>query len=172
PAMESYSIKLFWLEYLSGTKFLRINLSGDTIPIEGMVEQTTTSSFNKRIYNTYSLLDIPILVGYETYIGDKWKIGIEGGVLANLSLQTEGTIPDMELNDINLEDNQDQYFKSNVGLSYQVGLSVSRRFWENVELSIAPTVRWLPTDFSVSQNPIGQKYTMFGMHAGIRYFFR
>lgn len=165
-----------WAETLSevdsilGVQVLRINLDGDTIPIMGMIPQTTTTEGVKDIYNTYRLIDIPIRIAYQRSFG-KWNAGLELGVLANISLKTAGIIPDEKLEDVDIKTQQSSLFKSKIGLSYQIGLVVSRSISDHFELSFSPTVRFIPKDFSVSEYGLSQKYSLIGGNIGLHYRF-
>ena len=157
-------------EMVEGIVMRRINLDGDTINIWGEVPLKTTTTYDKNIYNTYRLLDVPIILSYNFRKG-KWRSGIEAGILANLSLKTEGIIPDDSLNDIILENEQSDVFKSKIGIGYYLGMSLSRLLTDKVELRIAPALRYYPTDFTVSEYPLSQKYWLLGASTGLRYRF-
>ncbi|HFC00392.1 MAG TPA: hypothetical protein ENJ53_06260 [Phaeodactylibacter sp.] len=158
------------IDSIEGIELLRINLMGDTIPIEGVVAQTTTTTRNKKIYNNYSLVDIPILVNYQWSFG-KWKAGIEAGVLANISLKTSGIIPNEIFDDVDIKANQSSLFKSKIGMSYQLSLMGSYLLGNNWEIQAVPSFRFFPKDFSVNENNISQKYRLLGGNLRLRYQF-
>lgn len=153
-----------------GVKTLRVNLTGDTIPKMGMIPETTTLDLEKKIFNTYQLFDIPFFVGYETR-NKNWQFGIEAGILANISLETEGIIPNETFEDINIKNEQDEIFKSKVGLSYHLGLTASKKIHGNWWFTIAPSLRVLPSDITKETYGLSQKYTLFGARVGVRYNF-
>lgn len=157
------------VDSVEGVRVLRLNFSGDTIPIMGMIPQTTTTINEMKIYNRYTLLDIPLTVGYDFSINKKWKAGVEAGVLVNLSLKTKGIIFDETLQEINLENTETEIFKSKVGLNYHLGLSVSRTFSKKLDLFIAPSVRIYSQDFAQDSYGLSQKYFLLGGNIGVRY---
>lgn len=158
------------IDSVMGIQVYRVHPRGDTIPIMGMVPRSTTTIYNKDIYNTYRLLDIPILLSYQYPLG-KWQLGLEAGALVNLSLKTEGIIADENFEDVDIEGRQSELFKSKLGLNYQFGLSVSRRLFDRFDLRLAPTLRYFPTDFSVASYELSQEYLLLGGNLGLRYNF-
>lgn len=159
------------VDSIIGVQVLRINFAGDTIPIMGDIPRTTTNKNQIKVYNTYKMIDIPVTIGYHYTFKEKWNVGVQAGVLVNISLKTKGGIPDEMLQEVNIETNQSNIFKSKVGLSYHVGLSVGRSFSDKIELNFSPTVRFFPKDFSVQDYGISQKYILVGGNLGLRYRF-
>lgn len=154
-----------------GVQYLSYGLGTEPIEIMGWVNRTKTIEYKKEIFNTYRMIDIPILIGYNRSLGKKWEVGIQGGIFANLSLQTEGIIPNSYLNDIDIASEEFNIFKSKVGLSYYLGLSVRRELTKRWELNISPSVRYFGNDFSNDNYGLSQKYMLFGGNVGVRYKF-
>ena len=169
---ENYELKGIHevIDSIMGVQILRINLYGDTIPIVGMIPQTTTTIGNKNIFNTYRLIDLPIIMGYQ-HSFNKWDAGIQLGVLANISLKTEGIIPNELLEDINIKTQQSSIYKSNIGISYYVGLSLSRSVFDNFKVNFSPFMRFYPNSFSVRTYELSQKYSLIGGNIGMLYQF-
>ncbi len=153
-----------------GTKILRVNLEGDTIPIQGMLPQIITTSYNKKIFNTYRLFDIPLIIGYQRSF-DQWQVGLEAGIFANLALKTRGIIPDKNLEDIDIKTQQNSTFKNTVGLSYHLGMTISRRLADRIEIRCSPSARFFPKDFAHKDYQLSQKYWLIGGNIGLHYRF-
>ncbi|MFK8105190.1 MAG: hypothetical protein AB8G15_21940 [Saprospiraceae bacterium] len=156
--------------FTEGVQTLKVNLYGDTTEVMGEILQTTTTTINKEIYNTYRLIDLPIILGFQRSFG-RWKAGMELGVLVNLSLRTKGIIPNADFQDIDIAEKQDVYFKSNIGLSYHLGLSLRRQLSNTIEVHFSPTLRYFPQDFSAETYNIKQEYMLFGANLGVNYRF-
>jgi len=154
-----------------GVAFLSYGLGDEPIEIMGFVGSTTTTEYKKEIFNTYRMIDIPILIGYNRSFGKKWQAGIQAGIFANLSLKTEGIIPDANFHDVILVNDEFDVFKSNVGLSYHLGLNVKRKLSEHWDLNISPGVRYFGNDFSNANYGVSQKYVLFGGNVGVSYNF-
>ena len=154
-------------EDIMGITVFRVNVHGELIPINGLVTQTTSTEYNKRIFNTYRLIDIPLLLAYQRNL-DKWKIGVEAGIFANLSHRTDGIISDELLQDVSNR-GPIEIFKSKVGVSYQLGLSFARPIFKKWEFHISPSIRYFPNDFTVATYDISQRYIFGGGNIGLRY---
>lgn len=159
------------VDSIIGVKVLRLNFVGDTIPIMGNIPRTTTTKNQLKVYNTYKLIDIPVTIGYHYTFKEKWNVGVQAGILVNISLKTKGGIYDKMLQEVNIETNQSNIFKSKIGLNYHLGVSIGRSFSDKIELNFSPTVRFFPNDFSVQNYGLSQKYFLVGGDLGLRYRF-
>ncbi len=158
------------VDSIMGVQYVVNKFGEDTIHVMGLLPETTTTIFNKKIYNTYTLIDLPFLLSYQKKL-DKWRAGIQAGIYANISLKTEGQIQEATNSFINIEEQQENVFRSNVGISYHVGVSVSRELTSNIAVEFSPYFRHFPTDFSVDAYGISQKYSLFGGKLGLSYRF-
>ncbi|MDX2302287.1 MAG: hypothetical protein NW226_05770 [Microscillaceae bacterium] len=158
------------VENILGIKAYRIGLDNDTTAIYGQVPLTRTTSIQKRIYNSYELIDIPLILGYSKNLG-KLNIGLQAGLILNLSLQTRGQVLSDSLSIINLQAEQSNLYKPQVGLGYYLGLRFQRPLFRTLEWNISPFVRFYPQDFSLAQNNISQKYRLLGFNFGLLYRF-
>lgn len=156
---------------IEGIKIITVLPNGDTTRILGQVPITRTTRSEKEYFNRYRLLDIPLTVGYEGG-RDGWTFGATAGVLVNLSLTTRGQIPNGEAEFLNLDADQERVFKNKIGLSYTFGGFAAYEIAENLQISLAPTVRILPASFTVDDYVLDQKYTLIGVRLGARYLFR
>ena len=154
-----------------GVQYLSYGLGTEPIEIMGWITETTTTEYRKEIYNTYRMIDIPLLISYNRSVGEKWQVGIQGGIFANLSLKTEGIIPNSSLSDVNLEDDEFNIFRSNVGLSYHLGFNIKRELSKRWELNISPAVRYFGNDFANDNYELSQKYVLIRGNVGINYRF-
>ncbi len=155
---------------VEGVQSRLIDINGDTVDIMGAVPLTRTTDYSLEVYNTYRLVEIPILVGYSTELGD-WRIGAQAGVFANLSLTTEGQILKDPGVFWDLDTEQDKVFQNSIGLSYQVGFSVRRTLFSDLEISLSPYARFYPSDFTIADYSLAQKYTLVGANVGLTYWF-
>ncbi len=147
-----------------------INPNGDTIPVYDQIINTEEASFEKRVFNRYRFLDIPVSVAY--FLGDgDWSVGVQAGVVVNLALRTKGEMlnESEEIKDLSASDTD--FFKSSVGLSYRGALS--GRYLINDNLQVEATVhgRYFPNSFTTDIYSLSQKYTVFGVNVGVNYLF-
>ena len=158
---------------IEGVTDIIVNSNGDSTYIMGVIPETTVTVIEKRQYVRYKLLEVPLIMGWQTRDKNNtgWTFGVEAGVVPNISLTTKGIIFDENYGDVNLATDQPSYFKKNIGMSYHLGFSVRRMLFENIELSFKPTVRFFPNDFSAAGNPISQKYNLVSGQVGVNYIF-
>ena len=158
---------------VEGITEIIINPNGDSTFVTGLVTETTVFTIEKKHYVRYKLLELPLIVGWQTKdkAGTGWKFGVEAGIVPNLKLTTKGRILNEEYDDIDIGTNQEAYFKNNIGISYHLGFSVRRMLTDNIELSLKPTVRFFPKDFSATENSISQKYNLVSGQVGVSYIF-
>ena len=157
------------IDSVPGVVVYRKNVNGDTVAIMGMIPRTTNTTFDKRIYNTHNLFDIPLLIGYQIKKSENWNIAIQGGALLNLSLQSEGYLPSVTLEDINIEEEQNQLYKTKLGLRYTLGLNANRKLTDKLDLTLGLSTQYFPNTITADVNEISQKYTLFGGQLGLRY---
>jgi len=147
-----------------------INPNGDTIPVYDQIINTEELTLEKRTFNRYRFLDIPISVGY--YLGESdWSIGLQAGIVVNLALKTKGEIFQRNEEITDLEANGNNLFKSNVGLSYRAALSGRYLINDNLQLEASVHARYFPKTFTQSSYSLNQKYTVLGVNVGANYLF-
>ncbi len=156
------------VDSIQGIESFYRNVNGDTIAIMGMIPQTTTATIHKRYYNNYRLIDVPVLIGYRKQFGD-FSIGAQAGVFVNLTLQTSGRFFANETDDIDID--EADIFKTNVGLSYYVGATIDYHLNEKWTVFAAPNIRYFPNSFSKTNYGISQKYSLYGVNLGLQYSF-
>jgi len=144
-----------------------ISANGDTIThIYGDIITETTYKGSNRQHHYIHLFDIPISVGYTTYVAG-FDIGIEAGVKINFMTRATGNLLTSQKEYTNLSLNK--LFKDRVGLSYFGGLMIGRNFGRFGDIFIAPRFTYFPNSFNNQNNSISQKYYNIGLNAGIIY---
>lgn len=161
--------ELVQLDSVYGIMALAVNPYGDTTALYGEVPHTTTTSINKRYYNYYQLIDVPVFVGYQQHVGS-WVLGAEAGVFLNLRLRSSGQVLQTDFSGFDLAEAQPELLPNRIGLSYHLGLRASRELLPGLELSVSPQWRFLP-NISTDANPIRQRYNLFGLQLGLQYEF-
>jgi len=141
-----------------------IDSNGDSLITRGNVPVTRYITYRKRTYNQYTLLDVPVLLGYQ-WQQDRWSLGIEGGVYVNLALQSRGDILSESGDIISLQD-ADNVMRPRIGLSYYGSLRLGYAFDDKTQLSLAPSLRVLP-NFTTGDYRLIQKYTLLGLNVGL-----
>jgi len=148
---------------VEGITEIYINAEGDSIFTEGMVERTRHIIYRKRSYGSYTLLDVPLIVGFDREKG-RWSFGAEAGVFFNISLKAKGDAV-IENERIRLEGTN--WFKPSVGLSYYGSIRVGYALDEKTRISLGPTFRYVPDISDPDRNNFVQKYGLLGVNIGI-----
>lgn len=142
-----------------------VTLNGDTIPMSGVIDVVQETTFEKRYYNKYQMIDIPVVFGYKYNFGE-WSTDFSVGVFTNIILNTSGRIPQTPTEDLNLDNNGDQVFKSRVGHSWQFSAGFSRNITDNFAIRFNPNLRYYPKSLTKATYGIDQKYLLFGVNVG------
>ncbi len=156
------------LDSVFDIKYLVINLNDDTTAIYGNVLHEVKTTFQKEYYNKYRMFDVPILVGYR-HEGHDFSVGVQAGVFFNLNLSTQGQI--LKSADETTSIDTAGIFKSNISMSYYLGLYAGYHINENLEVYVSPFVRHFPKDFTEKRYALRQQYNLYGVNIGLRYKF-
>jgi hypothetical protein len=144
-----------------------ISANGDTIThIYGEIITETTFKGSNRQHHYIHLFDIPISIGFTTYLAGL-DIGIEAGVKVNFMTRATGNLLTSRNEYTNLALNK--LFKKNIGISYFGGLMIGRNFGRFGDIYIAPRFNYFPNSFNNQNNNISQKYFNIGLNAGVVY---
>ncbi len=157
-----------------GTLFYRINADGEQEPVEGSLVVTERTYINKRIYNRYGLLDIPLTLVF-FLSRDQWKAGLKAGLAFNISLDASGQFLNRENNvvDINRPSaNTPGFYSSNIGWSYLFGLSLGYELNDRWSLRFDPQILWYSDSFTHADWSLNQRYITFSGQAGLIYWLR
>lgn len=144
-----------------------VSANGDTIThIYGDVISETLYKGKDRQHSYIHLFDLPVSVGYTSYIGG-FDIGVEGGVKINLMTRATGNllVGSTEYSNLSLN----RLFKNRIGLSYFGGVMIGRNFGRFGDFFVAPRFHYYAQDFSNDANPISQRYLSVGINAGVVY---
>ena len=149
---------------------ITVSQTGDTITtIYGDIVQERTLSGSKIAHHSFSLLDLPLAIGFEKKLNE-WVVGVEAGIMFNISSKAAGHIlaSDTSFTSINIPSNS---FRTSLGLSYFAGLTIGKDFNNVGRIYLALRGRVLPTAFSGDQNKIKQTYQFAGLNLGYIYTF-
>ncbi|MEZ4910515.1 MAG: hypothetical protein R2774_06605 [Saprospiraceae bacterium] len=145
-----------------------ISTNGDTITnIYGDIIKETHLSGNKIVHHSFSLIDIPIVVGYEKPFGD-WIIGADLGVNVNVNMKANGKILS-SATDFQPTDTNPYNFNKNVGLQLRGTLHAGRNISEKSRVYLGIRGTYLPNTYSDDSNPITQSYRFGGAYLGLIY---
>ena len=142
----------------------------------GQVESSDTSynhtyeSINSNIL--MERLDIPLIVSYRKDFG-RLNMDLSLGALFNVTYYTSGRILNPLGNTINISnktDNLERIYKRNLGVSMYLGLGVYYELSQNLQFKVEPYMMHQPNNLTLSNYPLRESYTQYGLQIGMRYF--
>jgi len=159
------------VDFVEGIKFV-FNGQGvnhlSNSALTGLVKETTTTTTDYTLYNSYELIDIPLLITYK-YSKNKWSYGVRAGLIANLSFNGTGRILASEFKSEDLA-NQN-VLKNSIGLSYSLGLVLEHRINNSFSFVAVPSLRYFPNEVSAENYSLTQEFQFIGGDIGLKYSF-
>ncbi|KGE87822.1 MAG: hypothetical protein ACE362_27555 [Phaeodactylibacter xiamenensis] len=121
--------------------------------------------------NTYRMLDIPFIVGYEMDMG-KFGLSVNGGAYLNLLFRQSGDFLSPETltpTPLNPEDpNTVSVFKRQAGVGYYGSVALTYATKSGLELLIEPHFKMFPNSVTQDQFAVQQRHMNAGIFMGIR----
>jgi hypothetical protein len=121
------------------------------------------------IVDRYRSIDIPFLIGYDLTT-NSFKTTINAGIIYNIYSWYKGlTLIDYRgLIDINVAN----IYKHNTGVSLYLGINLSKKIDDKIELMAEPYFRYRLSFMTRSSAPFNQKINIAGLNIGLRYNLR
>ena len=164
-----YNIENTSVDSIMGISEIFVNpISNDTTFQEGVIARTTTNFRNKETFNNLHMLNIPIQIGASVNY-NRWSFGIQGGALLNIALQHKGEILESENTFYDLKTDNNNWFKDNLGVSYQASVLFGYHFTDNFQILGGPSYR-SQLNISSDINPVQQMQTGIGLQLAARYW--
>lgn len=145
-----------------------IRSPGDTVFVTDTSTLQQIGYSIKTIHNHYRSIDIPLTVGYQ-FGNDDLSVGVNAGVIFNVSSWYQGEILDTSLTSVPISKVSSSIYKSNIGLGLYSSISVLKRINENTQLFFEPYFRYNLSNMTNSQSPYNQKFQVGGLAIGLRF---
>ncbi|MBI1222831.1 MAG: outer membrane beta-barrel protein [Bacteroidetes bacterium] len=129
----------------------------------------STTTF--RSSNSYTFLDIPILLNYHMYTTNKWDLGLSGGPVFNLAFRQRGQIVNPSVTDVIKLNGASNPYKGYAGLNVMFNLTASYKLDKHFDLLFEPGLRFGVTSLTNSSFGMTQKYNSYNLFTGVRYNF-
>lgn len=118
--------------------------------------------------NQLSMLDIPIIVGYEKRI-KKWTISAHAGPQFNIAFQNQGLLINENLVAVDAASSEGQQaFRNALGMSWYTSLGLQYEIHPGVHLLIEPNFTFGQASITQAPYPVEQRYFTSGLSLGIR----
>jgi len=136
---------------------------GNFIGVDTVVEIGTRYKVS---HNTYRMLDIPFLVGYE-FSTKKLNLAVNGGAYLNLMFRQSGDLlSPQDLQPVNVENGT--VFKQQVGIGYYGSFSLAYQLSPDLQLIAEPHIKVFPNSVTQDQIGVQQRYSSAGLFIGLR----
>ena len=145
-----------------------ITPSGPVVVIDTSFQQVAGAEINSR--NVFNQINVPILLGYELPINEKFSIIGKGGIQLNMNSSNNGQILSPNGPMIYSSDNlEESHYKTNLGLSYIGSLDIATQLTTDIAIYSGLNISYYPDDISLSSYPIKETYVKYGLNIGMRY---
>lgn len=146
-----------------------LNEQGEVI---GYDEEVQVGSRYKVTHNTYQMLDIPLLIGYERALRHL-NVSVNAGAYLNLLFRQQGDILSPgSLTPVAIDSGDSDAFpafKQQMGIGWYGSLGLAYRATDRLQLLVEPHVKVFPKSVTQEQYGVTQEYTTAGLFMGIRY---
>lgn len=144
-----------------------IRSPGDTITLTDTSQVQTIGYKNNVIKNRFRSIDVPVLLGYQFGKGSV-KVGINAGVILNVSSWSEGVVLDTSMAVVPLQKDNSIY-KKKLGLSMYTGVQISKELNNDMTLFVEPYYRHSFDHMTTGSQPYQQKFGTAGVLMGVRW---
>jgi hypothetical protein len=141
--------------------------NGNTVTVSDTSVVQQIGFKNNTIKNRYKSFDIPALVSYQ-FGNDDLRIGINAGVIFNVSSWYQGVFLDTTLNAQPLTKETNMSYKNNIGMGIYTGISITKRLNYNTSIFAEPFLRYNLSDMTTPQSSFKQRFSVGGLSIGLR----
>ena len=147
-----------------------IRSPGDTVLVSDTSTLQQIGYKTNTIRNRYRSIDIPLTVGYQFGTEDNdIRVGVNAGVIFNLSSWYEGVILDTSLAAVPVNKDAGGMYKSRLGLGLYGGISVMKRIGDNTHLFFEPYFRYNLGNMTTADASFKQRFSLGGLAVGLRF---
>lgn len=119
--------------------------------------------------NSYTTLDIPLLLTYEWDIRKRMYMSVNAGAYLNILFKNSGKIVGHDLNPVLLEESGGNFFEDNLGVRLYASTGLHYRLNKHIDLVLEPNVTMMLKSATVA--PVNQKWLTVGLATGARFHF-
>lgn len=128
---------------------------------------------DKKSSNSYKSVDVPILIGLEMPVNDRFSLSMNTGLFLTAAFTSRGKILSPELEPVFITEGSGdlQVYKSSLGVSYYGSIGFHHELSPGLELLVEPNLRYYSQSFTIADYPLTQDYIKFGILSGIKFRF-
>ena len=142
-------------------------INGNTVIVSDTSVVQQIGFKNNTVKNRYSSFDIPALLSYQ-FGNDDLKIGLNAGVIFNISSWYQGVVLDTSLIAKPLTKETNISYKNNIGMGIYTGISITKRLNYNTSIFAEPYFRYNLSDMTTPQSSFTQRFSIGGLSIGLR----
>ncbi|WP_026769637.1 outer membrane beta-barrel protein [Asinibacterium sp. OR53] len=143
---------------------------GDTVIVNDTSVLRQIGYRNNTVTNHFRTIDVPVTIGYQFGRDeDDFRVGINAGVIFNLSSWYQGVVLDKSLATVPIDKASTAIYKSNIGMGLYTSISFMKRLGENSQLFFEPYFRYNLSNITTDQAAYNQKFHVGGLAIGLRY---
>ncbi|NCI45816.1 hypothetical protein [Sediminibacterium soli] len=144
-----------------------IRSPGDTVVVRDTSSMQQIGFKNNTVINRFRTLDLPVTVGYQ-FGNDDLRIGVNAGVILNLSSWYQGVMLDSSLATVPIQKNSNTVYKSNIGLGLYGSVSLVKKLSDDLHVFAEPYFRYNLSNMTTPGAAYNQKFSIGGISLGIR----
>ncbi|MBK8566209.1 MAG: hypothetical protein IPN76_23420 [Saprospiraceae bacterium] len=152
------------IETVNGIQYYYLNFENDTIPVYGDIQLERRTTHRKEFYNKYRLIEVPLLVSWR-HEGHQFSFGAQAGAFVNLRMAATGRVLQSATQDVDISSGG--LYRTNIGLSYYLGLTAGFMLNDRLEVVASPFVRHFPKSFTKASYGLEQRYNLYGLNVGL-----
>ncbi len=141
--------------------------NGSTVTVSDTSVVQQIGFKNNTVKNRYRSFDIPALVSYQ-FGNDDLRIGLNAGVIFNVSSWYQGVVLDTTLNAMPITKETNISYKNNIGMGIYTGISITKRLNYNTSIFAEPYLRYNLSDMTTPQSSFNQRFSVGGLSIGLR----
>jgi hypothetical protein len=144
----------------------------DTIVKHNVPVDTTLNYYTKNeVQNTYSILQIPILIGYKFVIGTNWELDLSSGGSFNLLINSKGNYKISPQGALAGDQSKTQKPYKNYSFSALAMVGLTYHIQEKMSLQMALPVQIGLNNFNKNEYFIRRSLYNIGLQLGLKYHF-
>ena len=141
--------------------------NGSTVTVSDTSVLQQIGYKNNTVKNSFRSLDIPLLIGYQ-FGNDDLRIGINAGVIFNLSSSFKGVLLDSSLSPKPFMKETNTVYKNNIGMGIYTGISITKRINYNSSIFAEPYFRYNLSNNTTPISTFNERFSIGGLSVGLR----
>lgn len=141
--------------------------NGNTVTVSDTSILQQIGYKNNIVKNSFKSFDIPVLIGYQ-FGNDDLRIGINAGVIFNLSSSFNGVVLDSSLSPKPFSKESNNVYKNNIGMGIYTGISITKRLTYNTSIFAEPYFRYNLSNTTTPLSTFNQRFSIGGLSIGLR----